>query len=91
MINKNGVLTAKFKIPDVYGVFKFKVDYRRLGLTSVSTVTQVSVHPLQHNQYERFIPSAYPYYASSFSMMAGVFVFAFAFLYSKEENKSKHE
>jgi len=91
MINKNGLLTAKFKIPDVYGVFKFKVDYSRLGLTSVNTVTQVSVHPLQHNQYERFIPSAYPYYASAFSMMAGVFVFSFAFLHMKEETKSKNE
>jgi oligosaccharyltransferase complex subunit beta len=91
MINKNGQLTAKFKIPDVYGVFKFKVDYSRLGLTGVSTVTQVSVHPLQHNQYERFIVSAYPYYASAFSMMAGVFIFSFAFLHIKEETKSKNE
>ena len=91
MINKNGLLTAKFKIPDVYGVFKFKVDYSRLGLTSVNTVTQVSVHPLQHNQYERFIPSAYPYYASAFSMMAGVFVFSFAFLHMKEVTKSHNE
>jgi len=91
MINKNGVLTAKFKIPDVYGVFKFKVDYARLGLTRVSTSLQVSVHPLWHNQYERFIYSAYPYYASAFSMMAGVFIFSFVFLHFKEETKSKSE
>jgi hypothetical protein len=26
----------------------------------------VSVRPLRHNQYERFISSAYPYYASAF-------------------------
>jgi len=92
MINKNGVLTAKFKIPDVYGVFKFKVDYARLGMTRVATNLQVSVHPLWHNQYERFIYSAYPYYASSFSMMAGVFLFAFVFLHFKEDGaKTKSE
>ena len=91
MINKNGILTAKFKVPDVYGVFKFTVDYARLGLTRISTSTQVSVHPLMHDQYERFIPSAYPYYASSFSMMAGVFVFALVFLYTKDEQKTKGE
>ena len=44
-----------------------------------------------HDQYERFIPSAYPYYASSFSMMAGVFVFALVFLYTKDEQKTKAE
>lgn len=91
MINNNGVLTAKFKIPDVYGVFKFKIDYSRLGLSRVEESVQVSVHPLRHNQYERFIASAYPYYASAFSMMGGVFIFALVFLHNKEETKSKSE
>jgi oligosaccharyltransferase complex subunit beta len=38
-----------------------------------------------HTQYERFIPNAYPYYASAFSMMFGVFVFSFVFLYYKDK------
>jgi len=83
--NNNGKLTAKFKLPDVYGVFKFLVDYRRVGYTHLYDVQQVSVRPLQHTQYERFIRSAYPYYVSSFSMMAGVALFAFVFLYYKEQ------
>lgn len=49
---------------------------------------QVSVRPLQHTQYERFIPSAYPYYASAFSMMAGLFIFSIVFLHMKEKEKS---
>lgn len=53
---------------------------------------QVSVRPLQHTQYERFIPSAYPYYVSAFSMMIGVFLFSFVFLYYKEDTpKTKSE
>lgn len=53
---------------------------------------QVSVRPLQHTQYERFIPSAYPYYVSAFSMMVGVFLFSFVFLYYKEDSpKTKSE
>jgi len=87
MINNNGKLTAAFTIPDVYGVFKFVVSYQRLGMTSVFTSTQVSVHPLRHNSYERFIVAAYPYYASSFSMMAGLFVFSLVFLHLKEEKE----
>jgi oligosaccharyltransferase complex subunit beta len=36
-------------------------------------------------QYERFILSATPYYASAFSMMFGVFIFSFVFLHFKDE------
>jgi len=91
MASNNGLMTAQFKIPDVYGVFKFKIDYARIGLTRLATSVQVSVHPLRHNQYERFIASAFPYYASAFSMMGGVFLFALVFLHNKEETKPKSE
>jgi hypothetical protein len=30
-----------FQIPDVYGVYQFKVNYHRLGLTRISTANQV--------------------------------------------------
>ncbi|KAF7992650.1 hypothetical protein HCN44_004994 [Aphidius gifuensis] len=86
-----GRYEARFKIPDVYGVYQFKVDYNRIGLTHLYNTTQVSVRPLEHTQYERFIPSAYPYYISAFSMMGGVFVFSFVFLHYKENVKSKPE
>lgn len=87
----NGRYEARFTIPDVYGVYQFKVDYTRIGWTHLYSTTQVSVRPLQHTQYERFILSAYPYYVSAFSMMAGVFLFSFIFLHFKEEGKSKSE
>uniref|UniRef100_A0A8C4GMC9 Dolichyl-diphosphooligosaccharide--protein glycosyltransferase 48 kDa subunit n=1 Tax=Dicentrarchus labrax TaxID=13489 RepID=A0A8C4GMC9_DICLA len=88
-LKKNGgKYSIQFKLPDVYGVFQFKVDYNRLGYTHLYSSTQVSVRPLQHTQYERFIPSAYPYYASVFSMMAGLFVFSIVFLHMKEKEKS---
>jgi len=82
---------VQFKLPDVYGVFHFKVNYARLGYTFLNSETQVSVRPLQHTQYERFIECAYPYYASAFSMMAGLFVFSLFFLYHKNEVKAKEE
>ncbi|CAH1397281.1 unnamed protein product [Nezara viridula] len=89
---KPGHYEAVFKIPDVYGVYQFKVDYSRIGYTTLYSSTQVSVRPLEHTQYERFIASAYPYYASAFSMMFGVFVFSFVFLHFKDEpSKTKQE
>jgi len=81
-----------FKLPDVYGVFKFSVDFNRIGYTFMSSVTQVSVRPFTHLQYERFIPCAFPYYASAFSMMVGVVLFSFVFLYYKDpSSKPKSE
>ncbi|KAB1199016.1 Dolichyl-diphosphooligosaccharide--protein glycosyltransferase 48 kDa subunit [Morella rubra] len=81
--DKKGLYFTAFKVPDVYGVFQFKVEYQRLGYTSLSLSKQIPVRPYRHNEYERFIPTAYPYYAASFSMMAGFFIFAAVHLYNK--------
>uniref|UniRef100_A0A5S6Q6K1 Dolichyl-diphosphooligosaccharide--protein glycosyltransferase 48 kDa subunit n=1 Tax=Trichuris muris TaxID=70415 RepID=A0A5S6Q6K1_TRIMR len=81
---KDGVYTTTFQVPDVYGVFKLMVDYHRIGWTHLYNVTQVSVRPFEHTQYERFIRSAYPYYASAFSMMLSVLLFSCIFLYHKD-------
>jgi len=89
LTNKNGHFEGKFKIPDVYGVYQFKVDYVRTGLTRLYSTTQFSVRPWRHDQYERFISSAYPYYASAFSMMAGVLMFSVVFLHHSEKPKTE--
>ncbi|XP_044509830.1 dolichyl-diphosphooligosaccharide--protein glycosyltransferase 48 kDa subunit-like isoform X2 [Mangifera indica] len=81
--DKKGLYSTAFKVPDVYGVFQFKVEYQRLGYTSLSLSKQIPVRPYRHNEYERFIPAAYPYYGAAFSMMAGFFVFTIFHLYSK--------
>jgi oligosaccharyltransferase complex subunit beta len=51
---------------------------------SCAVGVQISVRPFRHNEYERFIPAAYPYYMTSFSMMAAVVVFSFVFLYHRD-------
>lgn len=70
-----GRYTANFTAPDSYGIFKFRVLYRRMGYSVLHAETCVSIRPFKHNEYERFIYSAYPYYSSAFSAMAGFFVF----------------
>ncbi|OWF43409.1 dolichyl-diphosphooligosaccharide--protein glycosyltransferase 48 kDa subunit-like [Mizuhopecten yessoensis] len=91
LTSKNGLFGVTFKLPDVYGVYQFRVDYNRIGFTHLYSTTQVSVRPLEHTQYERFIPSAFPYYASAFSMMAGVFIFSLVFLHFNDSPKEKKE
>ncbi|KAK6916541.1 Dolichyl-diphosphooligosaccharide--protein glycosyltransferase 48kDa subunit, partial [Dillenia turbinata] len=63
-----GLYSTAFKVPDVYGVFQFKVEYQRLGYTTLSLSKQIPVRPFRHNEYERFITAAFPYYGASFSM-----------------------
>jgi len=87
--NKGGKYVAEFRLPDVYGVFKFVVDYQRLGYSYLFSSSQVSVRPLQHTQYERFILSAYPYYAGAASMMAGVLLLSCVFLHFKDPGDKK--
>jgi len=80
-----GVHGTQFTLPDVYGVFKFVINYRRLGYTTLEISEQVSVVPFRHNDYERFIGAAYPYYLSAFAVMGGFYIFGFAFLYWQEK------
>jgi oligosaccharyltransferase complex subunit beta len=37
-----GQLEAQFRVPDTYGVFKFVIDYNRVGYTHLYSATQVS-------------------------------------------------
>lgn len=81
----NGLHHVTFMAPDSYGIFKFRVLYRRPGYSVLHSETQVSIRPFKHNEYERFIFSAYPYYTSAFSAMIAFFVFSVFFLFSSND------
>ena len=38
-----GQLEAQFRVPDTYGIYKFVVDYNRIGYTHLYSATQVTV------------------------------------------------
>jgi len=40
------------------------------------------VRPFKHDEYERFLLAAYPYYASALSTMVAFFGLGWVFLYS---------
>lgn len=80
--DESGKFSVTFTAPDNYGIFKFRVLYRRVGYSVIHAETQVSIRPFKHNEYERFITSAYPYYASAFSATVAFFIFSILFLLS---------
>lgn len=77
-------LKAHFKLPDQYGVFTFKVDYKRRGLSRVLAEETVQVRPFRHDQYPRFLLIARPYYSNIFVFMGMFFVVSAVFLFYKE-------
>jgi len=79
--NNKGTFSVELTAPDVYGVFQFVLKYSRVGYSTIDERNQVSVLPVKHNEFERFIPAAYPYYASAISMMIVFFLFGLVFLH----------
>ncbi|GAA5932126.1 hypothetical protein JCM10213_006762 [Rhodosporidiobolus nylandii] len=66
---------ATFRVPDRHGVFTLLVDYRRAGVQNVQDRHTISVVPLRHNEYERFITGAAPFYAGAVSVSVGFALF----------------
>lgn len=81
--NGNGRFSLQFKVPDVYGVFKYVIDYKSLGYSYIHLQQVVPVRPFKHDEYERFLLPAYPYYVSVLSTMVAFFMLGFVYLYSK--------
>ena len=85
-IGKDGKYGVEILIPDVYGVFKFVVDYRRKGYSLLTFQHIVTVRPTRTDEFERFIFAANPYYIAVFSVMCAFFVFVVVFLFLKKES-----
>uniref|UniRef100_A0A2N9EFX2 Dolichyl-diphosphooligosaccharide--protein glycosyltransferase 48 kDa subunit n=1 Tax=Fagus sylvatica TaxID=28930 RepID=A0A2N9EFX2_FAGSY len=49
--DQKGLYYTSFKVPDVYGVFQFKVEYQRLGYTSLSLSKQFNSSKLDLKIY----------------------------------------
>ena len=69
------VYTARFRVPDRHGVFTLKVDYRRPGWTWIEQSATVSVTPPRHDEFERFVGGASPFYFGAISVSAGTLLF----------------
>lgn len=83
LVDPSGEYSAHFRCPDVYGIYKFVVNYHAPGFRPLSLSRKVSVRPYWHNEFLRFIPQAYPYYLSAAATLAGIVVFSAIFLLIK--------
>uniref|UniRef100_A0A6G3MI45 Dolichyl-diphosphooligosaccharide--protein glycosyltransferase 48 kDa subunit (Trinotate prediction) n=1 Tax=Henneguya salminicola TaxID=69463 RepID=A0A6G3MI45_HENSL len=76
----NGVYTARFFSPDFIGTYGLRTRYRKIGYTPLDHQMKIIIRPRRHNDYDRFIFGAWPYYLTAFIMMGMVYVLVFALL-----------
>ncbi|EJU05823.1 oligosaccharyl transferase beta subunit [Dacryopinax primogenitus] len=86
---EKGWYETKFRAPDRHGVFKFIVDWRRKRYTALHSSTTVSVVPFRHNEYPRFLSSAWPYYLGALSTSAAFVLFCALWLLGGNEEEKK--
>jgi oligosaccharyltransferase complex subunit beta len=125
-----GNFSTKFKVPDVYGVFKFVIEYTEPGYNHIELSKQIAVshwhycepvwhccavdsrrgageepdaalvlrcpecefdygsnapaqvRPFKHDEFDRFLVPAYPYYTAAATTMLGFALLTVVFLYS---------
>lgn len=81
----NGKYMISIRLPETFGVYKLTIEYKRMGYTYIHTQETILIRPYAHNEYERFIDVAYPYYTCAWLNMAAFFVFSVVFMYTKEK------
>ena len=79
----NGTFSAVVKAPDVYGVFKFGVHFVRPGLTPLHVEAVAPLRPYRHDEFDRFLMAAAPYYATIASVSVAFFAVVGVALYSE--------
>eukprot|EP01068_Selenidium_serpulae_P018868 Selendium_serpulae@DN6492_c2_g2_i1.p1 len=78
----NATYGTTITCPDKYGIFKFVLNYRRRGYSTLLLESLSPVRNYKHNDYERFIWCATPYYTSVGTIWLGLLGFCFFYLYS---------
>jgi len=78
-------------VPDHCGVFTFKVDYRRYGLSWILESDVIAIHPLHYNEFPRFLGEGLPYYFGAFSMLIGFIMISVLALYHEDDQSKENE
>jgi oligosaccharyltransferase complex subunit beta len=83
---QSGLYRAAFRVPDRHGVFKFVLDHRRRGWTTLKAATVV---PPRYDGYPRFLSAAWPYYAGAISTSVGFLIFSALWLAGEDARDGK--
>lgn len=93
LINHKGTSTysAEFVTPSKAGIYQYKFIYERPGFNFISEAHRVTVRPRKHDEFDRFLLTALPYYSGTFATIVGSLVFVVLFIYSKDPQHERTE
>ncbi|KAK9465417.1 Dolichyl-diphosphooligosaccharide--protein glycosyltransferase subunit WBP1 [Lipomyces arxii] len=79
-----------FTTPDQHGMFTFKLNYKRTGLSYIEDKRTVVVRHFGHNEFLRSfeIPNAYPYITSILVVIGAWFLFILLWIFCGEEKST---
>jgi oligosaccharyltransferase complex subunit beta len=87
------IYTASFTTPDQWGIFSFRVNYKRPFMTNVEIKEEVTVRHFAHDEYPRSwtITGAWVWIAGVWVTIAGFLAFVAVWLYAEpvERNGAK--
>eukprot|EP01029_Cantina_marsupialis_P027630 TRINITY_DN773110_c0_g1_i1.p1 TRINITY_DN773110_c0_g1~~TRINITY_DN773110_c0_g1_i1.p1 ORF type:complete len:447 (+),score=124.71 TRINITY_DN773110_c0_g1_i1:138-1343(+) len=89
--NDEGVFTANFKVPDVYGIFKFHLMYRRPGYSTLEDDRTVVIRPFRHDEFQRFLPAGLPYSISVGCLLMGFFTMVMVYMFHRQPKVGRTE
>lgn len=86
---KNGSHHINCKLPDQFGIFTFRIDYRKPGLTYLRAEDIVTVRHLAEDEHGRSWENSnsYVYLAGLGSVIASWLIFVILFLFTSEDSK----
>ncbi|KAH8740961.1 dolichyl-diphosphooligosaccharide-protein glycosyltransferase beta subunit [Cryptosporidium ryanae] len=79
--SRTTTFTTKFKVPEIWGVFKFVINHNKLGYNSIFYESLATVRNFRHDQNPRFVISGFPYYTSFIFTVVSICYFTFLFIF----------
>lgn len=80
---------SNMSLPDVVGIYTFKVSYWRKGFSYITEKNIVSIVPFRHDEFPRYISTGYPYYTNMWSLMIAFWIFTATFMYFKDPKEKQ--
>ncbi|EMR08016.1 hypothetical protein PNEG_03458 [Pneumocystis murina B123] len=86
-IPNSSIYSTTFSLPDHYGVFHFKVNYKRPGLSYIEERSTVTIRHYRHDEFPRYLFVAFPYYVGATTTIFSFLFFCFIWLFDISLNK----
>lgn len=81
---------TQFHAPDWNGVYKFKIDYNKVGYTRLLLDKITPVRVFNHDEFPTYSPSAYPFFGAVYLITIAFILFSVTFAFA-DDNVSQSQ